>query len=138
MNSEQIRQLILASPEALTLAREGKSKEVAEILSIGRLKFAPTDVGNGTVLEVLGFTVGNALLDVISNVSDYRHVKPLLEQGRLRLDSPLTRIALEALVPSVLQQSHVEALIERAKVPDPINEFDVRKAIFADDGSILV
>jgi hypothetical protein len=82
-----------------------------------RARTVPTEVGNGTILEVLGLATGNALLDVMYGNSDFRHVKPLLEQGRLRLDSPLTRAALDSLVGFVLTEAQAEALKAKATQP---------------------
>lgn len=82
-----------------------------------RTRPVPTECGNGTILEVLGLTTGNALLDVLTTAPDFRHVKPLVEQGRLRLDAPLTAAALGSLVPGVLTQDQANALLARARVP---------------------
>lgn len=138
MTPQEIRSAIEASPDLLALAAQGDTQAIAGALSAGRTKTVPTEVGNGTVLEVLGFATGNALLDVLYSAPDFRHVKPLLEQGRLRLDSPMAAAALGSLVPAVLTAEHVSELLSRAKVADPVAELDVRRAIFADDGALLV
>lgn len=142
MTPQEIRDAIAASPALTALVPD--TQAIADALSVGRTRTAPTDAGNGTVLEALGLTVGNALLDVLYSQAAYRHVKPLLEQGRLRLDSPLCAAALGALVGQQIAQDvtftsqHLAALMARAAVPDPVPEFDVRRAIFADDGTLLV
>lgn len=82
-----------------------------------RTKIVPLEIGNGTILETLGLTAGNALLDVIYNQPDFRHVKPLVEQGRLRLDSALVRATLNSLVPAVLTQAQVDSLIGLCSKP---------------------
>lgn len=110
----------------------GDHRGIAAILSVGRTKTVPTEVGNGTVLEVLGLTVGNALLDVINSAPDFRHVKPLLEQGRLRLDSPMTQSALASLVPAVLTAQHVSDLVARCTQPDPVTHPQVSAALEGD------
>lgn len=138
MTPQAIRSAIEASPDLLALAAQGDTQAIAGALSVGRTKTVPTEVGNGTVLEALGFATGNALLDVLYSAPDFRHVKPLLEQGRLRLDSPMAAAALGSLVPAVLTTEHVAALLSHAKVADPVAELDVRRAIFADDGALLV
>ena len=126
---EQIRAAIAASPELILLAQEGKTQAIADAISVNRKKTVPTEVGNGTILEVLGLSVGNALLDVINTVPDFRHVKPLVEQGRLRLDSPLTIQALQSLVPSVLTETQAQALISRATVDDKVTHTQVGIAL---------
>ncbi len=136
MTPEQILETIRATPELVALVPD--TQAIAEAMSVGRTKKIPTEVGNGTILEVLGLSMGNALLDVINTVPDFRYVKPLVEQGRLRLDSPLTEVALGSLVPTVLTQEAKDLLISKCKVADPIAEYDVRVAIFNDDGSLKV
>ncbi len=94
---------------------------IAEILSVGRTIAVPTEVGNGTILEVLGFSIGNTLLDAIKTIPEFRHVVPLVEQGRLRLDSPATINALQSLVPAILTQEQANAMKARAYKADPIS-----------------
>lgn len=117
------------------IALKPDTEAIAVALSAGRMKFTPTEIGNGTILEVLGLAKGNALIDLINTHSDFRHVKPLAEQGRLRLDTVLVRATLQSLVPTVLTQGEADSLVARAKVPDPVGEFDVRCALIADDGT---
>lgn len=116
----------------------GDTQPIADILSTGRTRAVPTEVGNGTVLEVLGLQVGNALLDVLLSTepsSPYRHVRPLLEQGRLRLDLAPAQMALALLVGQQIAvgvtftQQHVDALVERARVADPITHTQVGAAL---------
>ena len=63
----------------------------------------------------------------------------LLEQGRLRLDVVAQAGLLEPLVAGgLLTQAQLDALVARAKEPAPVAEYDVRVAIYADDGSLRV
>jgi hypothetical protein len=83
-----------------------------------RTRPVPTEVGTGTILEVLGLDAGNALLDVIYNDPKFRYVKPLVEQGRLRLDLPLTAATMGALAQAgVITLAQAESLLARAYVP---------------------
>ena len=75
---------------------------IAAALSVGRTARTATEIGNGTVLEVMGITDGNTLLDFLFTTTDFRYVKVLLEQGRLRIDLDMVRSTLDALVPSVI------------------------------------
>ena len=104
---------------------------IAAALSVGRKKTVPTEIGNGLVLATIGMTVGNALLDVLNNAADFRYVKPLLEQGRLDISTPLARAALDGLVGVVagFEQSHADALKALAEVDDIITPHDVAKAL---------
>ncbi len=128
MTPQEIRDAIAASPELQALKDDDVA--IAATLSNGRTKFVPTEIGNGTILETIGLAAGNALLDVLNTAPDFRHVKPLIEQGRLRLDSPLVIGTLAALVAGgVLTQEQADALIARAKAPDSVTPQEVSDAI---------
>lgn len=124
---------ILALPEELRQSQD--TQAIADALSVGRVKLVPTEIGAGTVLMVLGIEDGNALLDVINSVSDFRHVKPLVEQGRLRIDMPLVRATLDSLVPLVLTTEQADALKAVAEIPDPVDEMEVRRLCWSNEGS---
>lgn len=136
MTHDEIRAEIAASTELHALVPD--TNVLATALSAGRTKFQHTEIGNGTILEVLGLTTGNALLDTLNSETGYRHVLPLLEQGRLRLDTLLVRASLQAMVGTVLTQAECDAMLAVAQVADPVSEFDVRCAIYADDGTLRV
>ena len=128
MTPQEIRDAIAASPELQALKDDDVA--IAATLSNGRTKFVPTEIGNGTILETIGLAAGNALLDVLNTAPDFRHVKPLIEQGRLRLDSPLVIGTLASLVAGgVLTQEQADALIARAKAPDSVTPQEVSDAI---------
>ena len=133
------RALTQAEVEQITpLVAAGSTQAISDILSVGRTRAVPTEAGNGTVLEVLGLAVGNALLDVLLSTnpaSPYRHVRPLLEQGRLRLDLAPAQMALGSLIGVeiaagvTLTAEHVGALIARTRVADPITHTQVGAAL---------
>lgn len=136
MTPAEIRSAISGSPELTALVPN--TQAIAEALSQNRQKLTHTEIGNGTILEVLGMEVGNTLLDLIYSNQLFRHVKPLIEQGRLRLDSPLVLAMLQSLVGTVLTQTNVNDLKSRASIADPVSELEVRAAIFNDDGTLRV
>lgn len=133
----QLRDEILAlcSPELLA-SRD--TALIAAQLSVGRRRSVPTEIGNGAILETIGLATGNALLDLINSSPDFRHVKPLLEQGRLRVDSPLVRATLNSLVPAVLTRAQADALLALADAPDPVSEYAVRCVAWSDSGDWLL
>ena len=103
---------------------------IAAAVSIGRTKPSTREIGNGTILEVLGLTVGNALLDVVNTVPDFRHVKPLVEQGRLTVGSALVQATVQSLVPmGVLKQSEADALCALGFDTDPVTAQQVSDAM---------
>lgn len=104
--------------EELIASRDYDS--IAAEVNVGRVKPSTREIGNGTILEVLGLQAGNALLDVINTVPDFRHVKPLVEQGRLTIASPLVQATVQSMVPSVLTQSQADALCALGFEPDPV------------------
>lgn len=103
--------------------------EIAATLSVGRVVLVPTEIGNGAILETIGLPAGNALLDLINSAPDFRHVRPLLEQGRLRVDSQLVRATLDSLVPAVLTSVQVSAIKALAERPDIITTQQVTQAL---------
>lgn len=136
MTHDEIRAAIAANPALQALVPDAQA--IAAALSAGRTRYAETNIGVGTIIEVLGLPTANPVLDAIYASPDYRHVKPLLDQGRLRLDSEFVRGALQAMVPALLTQAQMDALVARAAVADPVSEYEVRCAIYADDGSLRV
>jgi hypothetical protein len=127
---------VQALPAELRASRD--TQAIADALSVGRTKPSTREIGNGTILEVLGLTAGNALLDAINNAPDFRHVKPLVEQGRLIIGGPLVAAALMGMVAGgVITQADADKLLAIAVQPDPVSEFDVRRAVWSDNGKYL-
>lgn len=143
MTAEEIRAAIAADPELQALvalqALVPASQAIADALSVGRTRWKHTEIGVGTIIEVLGLAAANPVLDALYASQDYRHVKPLLDQGRLRLDVVAQSGMLQPLVTGgLLTQAQLDALVARAKEPAPVSEYDVRVAIYNDDGSLKV
>ena len=137
MTADEIRAAIAADPALQALVPD--TQAIADALSVGRTRWKHTDIGVGTVIEVLGLAAANPVLDALYASPDYRHVKPLLEQGRLRLDAVAQAGMLQPLVTGgLLTQAQLDALVARAKEPAPVDEYDVRVAIYNDDGSLRV
>jgi hypothetical protein len=121
---------ILKLDPALVASRD--DAEIARLLSVGKTRLVPTEIGNGTILETIGLDSGNALLDELSSNATYRHVQPLLEQGRLRVDSQLVRLTLDALAEvGTISVAQAEALKALASVPNPVSVGEVSDALNA-------
>ena len=127
MTPDEIKAAIAADAALQALAAARDVDALVAALSAGRTRLVRVEVGNGTVLEALGLSVGNALLDVLYSSPQFRHVKPLLEQGRLRLDAPLVRAAVQAMVGQQIaagitfEQANADALLSLAVQPDPVS-----------------
>ena len=137
MTADEIRAAIAADPALQALVPD--TQAIAAALSVGRTRYVETQIGVGTIIEVLGLAAANPVLDALYAAPDYRHVKPLLDQGRLRLDAVAQAGMLQPLVTGgLLTQAQLDALIARAKEADPVDEYAVRVAIYNDDGSLRV
>jgi hypothetical protein len=100
-------------PELIASKEHG---EIARIVSIGRTRPSSREIGNGTILEVLGLAAGN--------------VKPLVEQGRLIVGSPLVAQSLGAFVAgNVITQADADKLLAIAVEPAPVSVGEVVKAM---------
>ena len=137
MTRDEIRAAIAADPALQALVPD--TQAIAAALSVGRTRWKHTEIGVGSIIEVLGLAAANPVLDALYASPDYRHVKPLLDQGRLRLDAVAQAGMLQPLVTGgLLTQAQLDALVARAKEPAPVAEYDVRMAIYNDDGSLKV
>lgn len=137
MTADEIRAAITADSALQALVPD--SQAIADALSAGRTRWKHTEIGVGTIIEVLGLAAANPVLDALYASQDYRYVKPLLDQGRLRLDVVAQSGMLQPLVTGeLLTQAQLDVLIARAKEPAPVSEYDVRVAIYNDDGSLKV
>lgn len=128
MTADEIRAAIAADPALQALVPD--TQAIAAALSAGRMRWKHTEIGVGTIIEVLGLAAANPVLDALYASPDYRHIKPLLEQGRLRLDAVAQAGMLQPLVTGgLLTQAQLDALIARAEEADPVDEYQVRIAI---------
>lgn len=111
---------------------------IAVALSDGRVRPTLREIGNGLVLETLGLEAGNRVLDLVHNTESLRHVRPLLDQGRLVASSALVGEWLDGLVAeSVLDRGQADAVIALGYEPDPVTEFEVRAACWSPAGEWL-
>lgn len=123
-----LRDEINALPAALLASRDNNA--IAAAVSVGRVKIVDAEIGKGKIIETLGLTAGNTLLDAIDSDANYRHIKQLVANGWLNIGSALARSALDALVPAALTATDAAKLKALAEQPDPVTEFDVRCAMY--------
>ena len=127
------------SPELLA-SRD--SAAIAVEVSVGRTRIAARLGGIGAVMETLGSVDGPAVLDALDalkgTVPAVKWGWVLLERGELDFGSTVTRQLIDGLVMGgVMTEAQGLAIKSLAEQPDPVSEFDVRRAIWADDGSYL-
>lgn len=142
MNPEEIRAAFAADAALAQMIPDWQG--IADILSAGRTKFVSALAGKGDVITLIGFEVGNAFCDVVDANPNFRHVKHLLEAGRMDVGLLITRGMIQSMVGIELAegvtftQDHANALYSIAVQPDPVNEYDIRSAVFNNDGSLAV
>lgn len=135
---DELREEIVArAPAGLIASRD--TQAIADALSVGRVRRTLREIGNGLVLEVLGIEAGNRVLDLVHNTESLRHVRPLLDQGRLVASSALVGEWLDGLVAeSALDRGQADAVVALGYEPDPIDELSVRRACWSDAGEWLL
>lgn len=115
-----------ATPELIAAKEHG---EIARLVSVGRTRPSAREIGVGTILETIGLTYGNAMLDVFYDNPSFKYVKPLLEQGRLIVGSPLVVGTIQSLVPAVLPQEVANQLLALTTEPAPVSVQEVINAL---------
>lgn len=126
-----LRDELLALPSELLAQRN--TQALADALP-ERIIIVPTQIGKGKIIEVLGLAAANSVLDVIDNHPDYRHVKQMVENGWLDIGSPISRMAIDAMVPAVITQAQADDVKALGEVREPVSEYDVRCVAWSDNG----
>ena len=115
---------------------------IAAVVNVGRTRVAPRLGGIGAVMETLGAVDGPLVLDALDSLKAtlpaVRWGWVLLGRGELDFGSTVTRQMIDGLVMGgVMTEAQGLSIKALAEQPDPVSEFDVRRAIWADDGSYL-
>lgn len=126
-NTTLLDEIKAKCPPALLASRE--HGQIAALVSQGRTRPSTREIGNGTILETVGLQYGNAMLDVIYTAPEFRHVRPLLEQGRLIVGSPLVVATVQGMVPAVMPQPVADLLLALTTVPAPVSVQQVIEAM---------
>jgi hypothetical protein len=124
-----LREEIIEKCSAQLIASRDEA-EIAHVVSAGRTRLTGIEIGNGTVLETLGITAGNLFLDFVGSNPAFKYVKPLLDQGRLRIGSNLVQQTIKSLVNAgVLTQMQSDALCALGVEASPVSPSDVAHAL---------
>ena len=106
---------------------------IADALSVGRVKVAPTPVGIGTVLAVMAPIGGDFLnaLEAMSPVnSNVKWALKMIEQSTFDVGHPVTRAQLDAFAAAVPEMADgITALLNVAVQADPVSSQEVSKAM---------
>lgn len=137
MDIDEIRSAISGDEQLMALIPD--TQAIADALSGRETYKVPFEIGAGGILATLGLERGNALLDAVQSTPGFRHVWPMIEQGRLDLSSPLVEAGLGLLVSAeVITMDEKLALINLCLRPVEVPEGDVKQAIWADNGERLL
>lgn len=131
----ELRQAAHSRPDCAAALAARDCAALALLLSAGRTCGNDREIGYGTILEAIGIEAGNTLIDFIQEQTAMRHVKPLLEQGRLRIGSPMVRQSLQAFVGPAISQADADTLCGLGQQPDSLTAQQVAEALFHPDGS---
>lgn len=136
MTVDEIRSAISSDEQLKALIPD--TQAIADELSGRETYKAPFEIGAGGILATLGLERGNTLLDAIQSTPGFRHVWPMVEQGRLDLSSPLVEAGLNMLVQGeVISSSEMQQLLSLCLRPVEVPEIDVRLAIWNDNGEVI-
>lgn len=141
MSPSAIRAALAADPALHALAPD--TQAIADALSVGRTRVISRLGGVGVVMESLGPEMGAAVLDSLDAMratsSPIKWAWVLIERGELDFGSPATRVMIGQLRDAgAIPAEAATVLLSIAEESDPVQEMDVRRAIYADDGSLLV
>ena len=131
----ELRQAAHDRPDCAAALAAKDCEALAVLLSAGRTCGNEREVGHGTIIETIGLEAGNQLIDFLKSAEPMRHVMPLLDQGRLRIGSPLVQSTLQSLVGGPIDQADADALCALGLQPDPLTARQVAEALFHEDGS---
>lgn len=132
-----LRDLVHSTPECATALAEKDCDTLVELMNNlhPRTKPSTVSIGNGTVLDVLGFAAGTTFLASIFDNQQYRFVVPLLEQGRLEIFNQTAQQAIQSFVPSLLTQEQANKLLALGFVTYPYDVVEMHEALFYPDGT---
>lgn len=140
MTHDEIRAAIAADANLLVLLPD--TTAIAAALSEGRTRLVSRMANFGTVLDTLGPVDGAAVLDTLdslrASVSAIKWAFVLLERNELDLGLASVRGQIDALTGTVFTTEQATALKALAEQPEDVSEYDVRCAIYNDDGALRV
>lgn len=124
------------------LLRDRQDIQIAEILSVGRVRLVETYVDEGKILSTIGLVAGNALLDAIDADPLFKHAKKQLTNRGLDVSQALVRQSLDAMAASEFvsgfEKPHADAIKNLARQPDPVHFNAVSDALNVAEGRLTL
>lgn len=153
MTAAEIRAAISAAPAIAALLPD--TAAVAAALSVGRTRLVERNITERRIIAELGPVDGDAFLTALESfvAATLPPQHPLAAyQGGIRravtwLKSPVgldvgnahSQQMLDAMAAAGIVTAASAATVKAlGREPAPVSEFDVRRAVFADDGTLLV
>jgi hypothetical protein len=153
MTAAEIRTAITNDPAVLALMPD--TVAITAALSAGRTTLTLTMITERRILSALGVVAGAVFLDALDAfaaatlppehpLAAYhsgirRAVGWLKTDDGIDIGDPTSQAMLDALAAAGVVTAESAAIVKGiARVPDPLSELDVRRAVFADDGTPLV
>jgi len=152
MDATQIAALEAVAGRALTstekasidpLVQVRNDVAIAALLSAGRTKHGPTQIGEGTVVAVLGDPRGGMFLDAVVDLGEqdrtvYWGMAPV-RRGVLDLSIPAARASLAALKERLVEfADDIDKLLKCGVMPDPIHFNTVSDALNKAEGRMTL
>ena len=115
---------------------------IAQTVSAGRKTVVKSLHGIGSIIEILGLEGGPSVLNSLEQLKPLNQAVKwgwiLLEKGELDFGSDTTRLMIDSLtVSSVLTAEQSNLLKSLAERDNPVSEFEIRKALWSDEGVYL-
>ena len=115
---------------------------IAQTVSAGRKTVVKSLHGIGSIIEILGLEDGPSVLNSLEQLKPLNQAVKwgwiLLEKGELDFGSDTTRLMIDSLtVSSVLTAEQSNLLKSLAERDNPVSEFEIRKALWSDEGVYL-
>jgi len=137
-----LQELILNTPDCAEHIASGNDQAIADLLSIGRVRVVPTEIGVGTILATLG-TAGGPFLDGLVTLSEQDRntywALDLVKQGKFDIGMSGTRLQMRALAQEKPQlKAAFDILLSLAEVPDPYTPEQISIALRGPWGDVPV
>ena len=142
MTPSEIRTAINADPAILALVPD--TQAIADALSAGRTKIGEVTAHNiRQYLTLIGLLIPieDATAMSCREAARVLEIFPIIDLANPmiagKFNQVLTDLVDETLLPDFTEE-HKQTILSFAYHPDPVGEMDVRKALWSDDGVLLL